>query len=124
MRASNLRDRIVAILRQPFGIKCLRSLIVENVLEPVFPQKPHGFFELLSQLGIIAVNDRVYVFLQEHFEQRTAGAAGARAQGAGNLGRKITEHRHNAVRIARERFEKMTVPLGPVARHKIRPVFV
>ena len=35
MRSGNLRDRIVAVLRQPFRIERLRALVVENVLETV-----------------------------------------------------------------------------------------
>jgi hypothetical protein len=124
MCSSNLRDRIVAILREPLRIKRLCALIIEDVFESVLLQKADRVFELGGQFWIIAINDRIDVFLEKHFKQRSRSAACTRAQGTGDFGRKVPENGDDAVRITRERFQKMPVTLRPVAWRKIGPVFV
>ena len=47
VRAGDLRDGIVAVLRQPLGIKSLSALVIEDVLETVILQKRDGIFEFL-----------------------------------------------------------------------------
>ena len=124
MRAGNLRNRVVPVLRKPFGIKCLRSLIVENVLETVFPQEFDRLLQFSGELGILAIQDRIDVFLQEHLKQRTRRSARARAERAGDFGRQVAEYGHNSIRVACECRKEMTVAFRPVGRRKIGPVFV
>src|SRR5262249_41707898 len=64
MSARDLRDGIVSILGEPFGIESLSALVIQDVLEPVVFQKSNGLIELGSQTSVVAVNDWINVLLQ------------------------------------------------------------
>ena len=77
VRAGDLRDRIVTVLRQPARIERLRPLVIEDVLEAVIAQELHGVFEFAGQNRVFPIHDRVDVLAQQDFQQRTFGPAGA-----------------------------------------------
>ena len=122
--ACHLRDRVVAILRQPVRIERLSPLVVQDVLEPMFLQESHGVFKFAGKAGVLPINDRIDVFLQQNFQQRPRSAARARTQRTGDFRRKVAQHGNDAVGITGERFEKMTIALGPLTGREIRPVFI
>src|SRR5678816_3247465 len=69
MRTCYLSNGIVAVLREPLRVERLRSLIVQDVLETMVPQEDDRIFEFLCDCRVIAIDDRVEIFLQECFEK-------------------------------------------------------
>ena len=84
-------------------------------------QEADRIFEFGGELAVFAIDDRIDVFLEQYFKQRTRSAARPRAKRAGDLRRKIPQNRDDAVRIAGERFQEVPIPLGPKAGREIRP---
>ena len=62
--ARHLRDRVIAILRQPFRIEGLSALVIEDVLEPMLFQKSDRVFKFGGKTVVLTMDDRVDVFLQ------------------------------------------------------------
>ena len=109
---------------KPLGIKRLGALIIQDALESVLSEEADGIVQLFAELGVFAIDDRIDVLPQEHFQQRTGRAARPRAERAGDFGRQIAQHGYKAVRIAGECRQEMTVAFGPASRSKIGPVLV
>ena len=124
MRAGDLCDGVVAVLREPFRIEGLGTLIVENVLEPMVRQESNGFFQFFGQSTVLAVHDRIDVFPQQYLEQRTCGTACTRAKRARDFRGKIAQNRHYAVGVGCECPQEMPVAIGPVAGREIRLVVI
>src|SRR5262249_19737243 len=94
VRACDLRNRVVAVLRQPFRIESLRALIVENMSEAVLPEKAHCVLELGRKMLVVPVYDGVDVFLEQNLQQGSGSAARPRTESACNFRRQISENRH------------------------------
>src|SRR5262249_50681759 len=109
VRSRNLRDRVVAILREPLRIESLSALVIQDVLEPVLLQEPHGVFEFGGQAGVFAAKNRIDVLLQQNLEKRLRSAARAGTQSAGDFRRQVAQDRNDAVGITCERFKEVAV---------------
>ena len=102
----------------------IESLRIVDDEPTVLLQESHGVFKFRCEPWVVAIDYRIDIFLQQHFKERTRGAACARAERAGNLRRKVPQDRNNSIRIAGKRFQEMPVALGSITGKEIRPVFV
>src|SRR5262249_3154717 len=66
--AGYLRNRIVAVRRQPFRVERLSALVVQDMFEAMILQEPDGLFEFGGQPSVVPVDNRIDVFLEQNFE--------------------------------------------------------